>query len=189
MNLAHGASLTPGPASPSPADLGLIASSFASFAEIMTGFSFAALAIYLAYESSKGKHADNDETHTIQVGEDSPDAKDWRNTKQGGRQRNPVEVAAHHEVRRSDVAAALFYSMASLAISSFLYASLTSGVEDPSKIAAAILLYGVLFGTSTLTFFYALTLMTYGNSYTRDAARAAYRVLVIFGPAVVSRFL
>jgi hypothetical protein len=87
------------------------------------------------------------------------------------------------------VAATLFYGMASLAISSFLYASLTTQVESASKVAAALLLYGVIFGASVLAFFYALTLMTYEHADTRRAAKAAYWVVVIIGPAVVLRFL
>jgi PPOX class probable F420-dependent enzyme len=79
--------------------------------------------------------------------------------------------------------------MASLAISSFLYASLTTQVETVSKAAAVLLLYGVVFGPSVLAFFYALTLMTYQNPDTRGAAKAAYLVVVIVGPLVVLRFL
>jgi hypothetical protein len=170
---------------PSDTDLGVTANTFASFAEIMTGFSFAALAIYLAYESAKGKHsADQKEAEARGPGRNERDTRDAK-----GDHLPPSRVGAEHPIRRTQVAATLFYSMASLAISSFLYASLTLQVHSAPKIMAALLLYGVVFGISVLTFFYALTLMTYENPATRRAAKAAYLVVVIAGPAVVLRFL
>jgi hypothetical protein len=151
----------------------------------MTGFSFAALAIYLAYESTKGKHSTKEKGgETQQTG-----GKNSHNTRENGKQKDPTQVGREHPIRRTEVAATLFYGMASLAISSFLYASLTTQVEDPKKVAAALLLYGVIFGASVLSFFYSLTLMTYENPDTRSAAKAAYWVVVIVGPAVVLRFL
>lgn len=167
------------------ADLGVTASTYASFAEIMTGFSFAALAIYLAYESAKGAHSSEVKAGKARYA----DRKNRRTTEENGKQEHPVRVGKKHPIRRTEVAATLFYGMASLAISSFLYASLTTQVGDPQKVAAVLLLYGVIFGTSVLTFFYSLTLMTYENPDTKGAARAAYLVVVIVGPAVVLRFL
>jgi len=79
--------------------------------------------------------------------------------------------------------------MGSLTISTFLYASLTAHIEDLGTAAGLLLLDGVTFGISALSFFYALTLMTHENPGTRRAARAAYWVVVIVGPAVVLRFL
>jgi hypothetical protein len=166
-------------------DLGVTASTYASFAEIMTGFSFAALAIYLAYESAKGAHSAEAKAGKARYS----DRKNRRNTKENDKQENPIRVGKKHPIRRTEVAATLFYGMASLAMSSFLYASLTTQVGDPQKVAAVLLLYGVIFGTSVLTFFYSLTLMTYENPDTKGAARAAYLVVVIVGPAVVLRFL
>jgi hypothetical protein len=174
--------------SPSPvnsADLGVTASSFASFAEIMTGFSFAALVIYLAYESGNGRHRAIETTSAPKKSGRNP-----RDTKgDDNKQLPPLQVGMEHPIRRTEVAATLFYSTASLAISSFLYASLTIQVEAVPKVTAALLLYGVIFGLSVLAFFYALTLMTYENRDARGAARAAYLVVVIAGPAVVLRFL
>jgi hypothetical protein len=173
-----------------PTDLGVTASTYASFAEIMTGFSFAAIAIYLAYESAKGKHStEAKDRQEDNAGEIQRSSKDRYNTEEDGKQKPPVVVGREYPIRRTQVAATLFYSMASLAISSFLYASLTTQVESAPKVAAALLLYGVIFGASVLAFFYALTLMTYEHADTRMAAKAAYWVVVIIGPAVVLRFL
>lgn len=173
-----------------PADLGVTASTYASFAEIMTGFSFAAIAIYLAYESAKGKHStEGKDKQEDNAGETEHSSRNRYNTKEGSKQKLPVVVGREYPIRRTQVAATLFYGMASLAISSFLYASLTTQVESAPKVAAALLLYGVIFGASVLAFFYALTLMTYEHADTRRAAKAAYWVVVIIGPAVVLRFL
>jgi hypothetical protein len=177
LPVARGASST------NSSDLGVTANTYTSFAEIMTGFSFAALAIYLAYESSPGKHNAEKDTcrHT--------DGRASLCTKENDQERKPIDVGADFPICRHQVAAALFFSMASLAISSFLYASLSTQVEYPSKVVAALLPYGVIFGTSVLAFFYSLTLMTYANSFTWLAAKAAYYVVVIAGPAVVLCFL
>ncbi|HEV2377220.1 MAG TPA: hypothetical protein VGS19_34290 [Streptosporangiaceae bacterium] len=171
---------------PQSSDLGVTASTYASFAEIMTGFSFAALAIYLAYERSEGSHSAD--------GKRGPGGPENENERQPPayrdlRGRLPVEVGQEYPIRRDQVAGTLFYSMASLAVSSFLYASLTAQVGDLGKFDALLLLYGTIFGTSVLSFFYALTLMTHGNWFTHWAARPAYWVVVVVGPAVVMRFL
>jgi hypothetical protein len=172
-----------GTSSTNSSDLGVTASTYTSFAEIMTGFSFAALAIYLAYESSPGRHSAETSTCRHTHGGAS------LSTKEGNEQINPIQVGADFPICRHQVAAALFFSMASLAVSSFLYASLSTQVEYASKVVAALLPYGVIFGTSVLAFFYSLTLMTYANSFTWLAAKAAYYVVVIAGPAVVLCFL
>jgi len=172
-----------GTSSTSSSDLGVTANTYTSFAEIMTGFSFAALAIYLAYESSTGKH--NAETNTC----GHTDGGASLCTKENDEQRNPIQIGVDFPICRHQVAAALFFSMASLAVSSFLYASLSTQVEYSSKVVAALLPYGVIFGTSVLAFFYSLTLMTYANSFTWLAAKAAYYVVVIAGPTVVLCFL
>jgi hypothetical protein len=178
------ASPSPSPSSVSPSDLGVTASSYASFAEIMTGFSFAALAIYLAYESSTGRHSTEESEDENSGGNDDSPIR-WENVKG----KLPVQVGIEYPIRRTKVAATLFYAMASLAISSFLYASLTVQVEDVTKVAATLLIYGVVFGASVLAFFYALTLMTYENKASRMAAKAAYWVVVIVGPTIVLRFI
>lgn len=167
-------------------DLGVTATTYASFAEIMTGFSFAALAVYLAYEMATGMHSNEPKTSYIRI----PYKEHRRPIKdENGQNLNPIEVGKRYQVGRAEVAVTLFFAMASLAISSFLYASLTTQVENPNRVAVALLLYGVIFGASVLAFFYALTLMTYLNESTWDAARFAYWVVVIAGPAVVMRFL
>src|SRR5215472_15251881 len=85
---------------PQSSDLGVTASTYASFAEIMTGFSFGALAVYLAYERSKGSHSDE--------GEDSPDAGDSEQAHRPPAYRDlhgrpPTEVGQEHPVRRDQV--------------------------------------------------------------------------------------
>jgi hypothetical protein len=87
------------------------------------------------------------------------------------------------------VTVTLFYAMASLVMSSFLYASITTQADDVERASAGLLLYGVVFGSSVLTLFYALTLMIYENPHTHFAAKYAYWVVVVAGPAVVLRFL
>lgn len=166
------------------ADLSSTASTYASFAEILTGFSFAALAIYLAYEPARGVHSEVALNSLSSRGIKKYSTKD-----SNGRQKHPFQVAKERPIRRTQVAATIFYGMASLAISSFLYASLTAQAADPEKAVTLVLIYGVVFGLSVLSFFYSLTLMTYENTSTRAAAKSAYLVVVIVGPAIILRFL
>jgi hypothetical protein len=179
------------PPQPTPADLSSIASTFASFAEIMTGFSFAALTIYLAYEYSTGAHA-RDESRNQDSGNVTPCTGKCEHRRLWSRQvkcEKLVDLTEKHPVNRNEIGATLFYAIASLAISSFLYASLTGQVEKPAEFADELLVYGIVFGTSVLSLFYAVTLMTYTNSSTRNAAKAAFVVVVLVGPAIVFRFL
>jgi hypothetical protein len=178
------------PLIPSITELGVTASTYASFAEIMTGFSFAAMAIYLGYEAATGRHSAKENANPPgQTSDNLLSSRKRPSTKDDeGNPKDPIQVGFENPIRRSEVAATLFYAIASLAISSFLYANLTTQV-NPSKVVAATLLYGIIFGLSVLTFFYALTLMTYCNSYTQGAAKAAYLMVVIVGPAIVLRFL
>lgn len=171
------------PASQVSADVGSTASTYASFAEILTGFSFAALAIYLAYEPARGAHSEVTNSSRGQV------KSKYRTKDSFGNQKHPFQVARECPIRRTQVAATLFYGMASLAISSFLYASLTAQAADPAKAATLLLVYGLAFGLSVLSFFYSLTLMTYENASTRSAANSAYLVVVIVGPVIILRFL
>ena len=148
---------------PTAAGLSSTASSYSSFAGILAGFSFAALAIYLGWRPKEEERKSS-----------ADQAKD----------------SSNEDVQGPTVAAALFYAMASLIICSFLYASLTAQASDAQKrVPAELLLYGVIFGLSVLALFYALTLMMYEGSHTRDAAKYAYWVVVIAGPIVVLRFL
>ena len=148
---------------PAAAGLSSTASSYSSFAGILAGFSFAALAIYLGWRPEKE--------------EGQPSSAQGKNS-------------STEDIQGTTVAAVLFYAMASLVMCSFLYASLTAQTSDAQKrVPAELLLYGVIFGLSVLALFYALTLMMYERSHTRDAARYAYWVVVIAGPIVVLRFL
>ena len=144
------------------AGLSSTSSSYSSFAGILAGFSFGALAIYLG----------------------------WRPEEEGKPSSAQGKASSNDDIQGTTVAAALFYAMASLVMCSFLYASLTAQTSDVQKrVPAELLLYGVIFGMSVLALFYALTLMMYERSHTRDAARYAYWVVVIAGPIVVLRFL
>jgi len=171
----------------SDADLSSIASTYASFAEIMTGFSFAALAIYLAYEYATGKHSREEGATSKCADRRCEHRTRFPHPFQKGE--HPVEVVRNHPIKRAEIGATLAFSIASLAMSSFLYASLTSQVGQPQKFADELLLYGVVFGTSVLALFYSITLMMYTNPSTTQAAWAAFWIVVFVGPAVVFRFL
>ena len=90
----------------------------------------------------------------------------------------------------------VFYAMASLAMTSFLYGSLAgeAGSEPASSntpsawAVAALLPYGVAFGLSVLMLFYGLTLVMLERGLDREAGWA-YWVVACAGPAVVLRFL
>jgi hypothetical protein len=168
MQMNPGAGILPIPVS--AAGLSSTGSSYSSFAGILAGFSFTALAIYLGWrpEEKGGEPALGHDKS--QPSQDAPLPDKY--------------------IQRTTVAAALFYAMASLVICSFLYASLTAQASDAQKrVPAELLLYGVVFGLSVLALFYALTLMMYERSHTRQAASYAYWVVVIAGPVVVLRFL
>jgi hypothetical protein len=172
-------------------DLGAIASTFASFAEIMTGFSFAALAIYLAYEYALGRHSIAESPNAMCPDYDfsTGKCKHLNRPRRGQEHDRAVVAAAKHPVTRAEISSTLLYAIVSLAICSFMYASLTSQVDQPRRFSGELLIYGIVFGTSVLALIYAITLMTYTNLSTRDAARSAYWIVVFVGPAVVFRFV
>jgi hypothetical protein len=93
-----------------------------------------------------------------------------------------------------DVAATIFYAMASLAMTSFLYASMEGeaatpvGTSPPAWVMAALLPDGVVLGLSVLVLFYGLTLVMLEQSL-KSAAKWAYWAVEIAGLAVVLRFL
>jgi hypothetical protein len=104
-------------------------------------------------------------------------------------QRSPGIRRDGARVNSWQVTTALIYSAASLLISTFLYANLTAQATDRSRAGAELLLYGGVLGVSILLLLYAVTLMIYENSDARSAARWAYWITVIAGPAVIFRFL
>src|SRR5215469_14061216 len=128
------------PPSITPADLGVTASTYATFAEIMTGFSFAALAIYLGFDSARNGKRGSEHQRRSRYGV------------MNGPHERPLVVSRGHPIRRYEVVAVLFYSMGSLTISTFLYASLTAHIEDLGTAAGLLLLDGVTFGISALSF-------------------------------------
>ncbi len=103
---------------------------------------------------------------------------------------NKGEPSSSRHIARAQVAAALFYAMVSLAMCSFLYASISAqAVDAVQRVPVELLLYGIVFGVSVLTLFYSLTLMMYENSHTKDAAGYAYWAVVIVGPIIVLSLL
>jgi hypothetical protein len=150
-------------------DVSSIATSYAAFGGVLVGFAFAGLSIYVNRSPGSG-----------------PDggAVDVLITRQG----DPMHIGL---IKVSAVTATGFYAMASLGISTFLYANLSgTGSDEPTGPAGnALLVYGVAFALSVLTLFYFMTLMLFESSLTRPAAKPAFWVGTIAGSIVVLRFL
>jgi hypothetical protein len=104
-------------------------------------------------------------------------------------QRQPDSKGADARDLGSQVATNLLYSTASLIISAFLYANVTSQASDFPRADGELLLYGGVLGLSVLVMLYSLTLMIYEVRNTRPAVRYAYWLTVIAGPAIIFRFL
>ncbi len=88
----------------------------------------------------------------------------------------------------TQVAATLFYAMASLTICTFLYISLRG---DPNyyRVILAALVYGPALGLSVLSLFYSMLLMFLEHNAIKEAARYLPLVVTIAGPILVIRFL
>jgi hypothetical protein len=71
-----------------------------------------------------------------------------------------------------DVAAAIFYAMASLAICAFLYAGISGDPEGSRRGATLMVWYAVVLSLSVLALFYSLTLMIYERESTRPMPRS-----------------
>lgn len=93
-------------------------------------------------------------------------------------------------VKEGHVTLTVLFAMASLTMTSFLYASLAgeAASEPPALAAAALLPYGVAFGVSVLMLFYALTLVMLEGDH-KAVAGWSYWMVACVGPAVVLRFL
>jgi hypothetical protein len=91
-------------------------------------------------------------------------------------------------IRVSEIAGALFLSMAALGVCSFLYGS-AAGERDDGRAAVALIGDGMALGLSVLALFYTLILMMFSHTVTNDGVRHAYWVVVIAGPVVIMRFL
>lgn len=143
-----------------------VAVAYATFGGLLVGFAFTGLCLYL--QGQKGKKSP--------VKFLTP--RSWV----------PVILK---RVKVSAVAAAGFYAMTSLGMSTFLYANL-SGNDDPTvlgRAVAAMLPYGALLALSVLTLFYFVTLMMLRQPRTVQAARPAFWTTTIAGSVVVLSFL
>jgi hypothetical protein len=154
-----------------PLNVAATAGAYATFGGVLAGFAFAGLCVYLGRDKSGGDDCRASTSAPGQVGESD-----------GNEKLRPVEV--------KHVTVAVFYSMASLAISSFLYSTL-AGVasSSPGAAATAFLSYGIVFALSVLSLFYSVTLMMLEHPLTKDAAKHGYWVVTIAGTIIVLRFL
>lgn len=150
-------------------DVSSIATAYAAFGGVLVGFAFAGLSVYVTRSPGSGS-------------DDS--AVDVLITRQG----KPIRIGV---IQVSAVAAAGFYAMASLGISTFLYANLSGTRSDapPGPAETALLVDGVVFALSVLTLFYFMTLMLFESPPTRRAAKPAFWAGTIAGSVVVLRFL
>lgn len=150
-------------------DVSSIATAYSAFGGVLTGFAFSGLSFYVT-RSEPG--TDRTEVDVLIPRRGKPI-----------RFRLPV----------SAVAAVGFYAMASLGVSTFLYASVATGTSTAQKVeqqgAIALLAYGVIFGLSVLTLFYFVTLMLFERRLTRRAARPAFWVGTFAASIVVLRFV
>jgi hypothetical protein len=147
-------------------DVAAIAKAYADFGGILVGFGFAVLFHYLTKADPDGQRR---------------------------KKKNPEDP---HPVRKAHVTMTVLYAMASLAMTSFLYASLAGEapsspggqLESPPWAVAALLPYGVAFALSVLMLFYGLTLIMLEKKLTGVAAWS-YWMVACAGPAIVLRFL
>jgi hypothetical protein len=146
-----------------------IATAYAAFGGVLVGFAFAGLSIYVT--RSPGSGSDGGAAYVLI-------------TRRG-------ELMRIGLIKVSAVTATGFYVMASLGISTFLYANLSAtGSNAPAGLAdTTLLVYGVAFALSVLTLFYFMTLMLFESSLTRPAAKPAFWAGTIAGSIVVLRFL
>jgi hypothetical protein len=160
-----------------PLSVAATAGAYATFGGVLAGFAFAGLCVYLGRDHGRGDDSSASSSTLGQVSDPGGFCGSDGNKKPG-----PIEV--------KHVAVAVFYSMASLAISSFLYSTL-AGVADsmPGAAATALLSYGIVFALWVLSLFYSVTLMMLEHPLTRDAAKHAYWVVTIAGTVIVLRFL
>ncbi|MEJ3746154.1 hypothetical protein WEI85_23055 [Actinomycetes bacterium KLBMP 9797] len=136
-----------------------VAGQYSAFAGLLTGFAFSGLVLYI------GRQASAHQLTTVD------------------------RYAPPTAVRAADVAASLFYAMTSLGLCAFLYANLSGERPTSGRALTAMLLYGTVLGLSVLSLWHSLTLMMFEHELTKNAARYAYWVVVVVGPAIVMRFL
>jgi hypothetical protein len=170
------------------ADVASSAGSYAAFGGILVAFSLAGLFWYLTEARSRSRACKRQETKRrkaaspARAGQVAPDqSAPWR----------LVDIRTRH------VTLTVFYAMASLTMTSFLYANLSGEAAaqtgpgtngSPPWAVAALLPYGVAFGLAVLMLFYGLTLVMLEQSRNGEAAWS-YWVVACAGPAVILRFL
>jgi hypothetical protein len=158
------------------AEVASTAQNYATWVGILAGFAFGGLCIYLGRMAQSGE-----------------DSESERNSTPGDGVTPPPRERRRRSIRRIkviDVAATLFFAMASLILSSFIYSNLAGEAETrPRSSGVAFLPYGVVLGLSVLILLYSVALMMLENSLTEHAARYAYWVVAIAGPVAVLRFL
>jgi hypothetical protein len=149
-------------------DLSSIASAYAAFGGTLAAFAFGGLSFYVTRPLEP--RARNEVDVVIK-----PDG----------------EPAFLGSIKESIVAASGFYAMASLGISTFLYAHLAGegGAAPKGQAETALLVYGVVLALSVLALFYFMTLILFEHSLTRLAARSAFWAGTFAGSVVVWRFL
>jgi hypothetical protein len=154
-----------GVSAPLPAvDVASAAKAYADFGGLLVGFAFVALFAYL---------------------KEMP-----RRSAGQGHKGKPQQDGAAPDVTEGHVTLTVLFAMASLTMTSFLYASLAgeAASEPPALAAAALVPYGVAFGVSVLMLFYALTLVMLERRH-KAVASWSYWMVACVGPAVVLRFL
>lgn len=155
-------------------DLTSTAQAYATFGAVLAGFAFSGLCVYISRSPSGGEERKNRRARQAADGSKPAIRRD--------EEHDPIEVR--------HVSAAVFYAMASLGISSFLYSNLISIVKSSQGAAVtALLSYGIVFALSVLSLFYAVTLMMLEYRPTKKAAIHAYWVTTIAGTVIVLRFL
>lgn len=161
---------------PPPLYIGADAQTYSTFAGVLAGFAFLGLSVYLT-RSPRDQRIDADLLP----------ASSRIRKRQG-------------PIRAYQIASSTFYAMASLAISSFLYATL-AGQVSPAPLHSVVtgsaagpppaefLAYGLALVLSVLALFYSLTLMLLEYPLTNRAAWNAYWAAIIVGTLIVVRFL
>ena len=175
-------------ATPPPSfDVVTAAQAYSAFGGVLVGFALTGLFWYLTEARKDRKNGPSTEQqqrpaeHKHRPGGHERQAT-WTRHSDGW-----VVIVTRH------VTLTVFYAMASLAMTSFLYASLAGEAvpvqgTSPAWAVAAMLLYGVAFGLAVLMLFYGLTLVMLERGLHREAGWA-YWVVACAGPAVVLRFL
>jgi hypothetical protein len=147
----------------------------ATFGDLLVGFAFAGLCVYIARKPGEEKPKPCQKNPPGSFGKMTERSK-------SGRETLSIEVR--------DVTAAVFFAMVSLAMSSFLYSNLVGITQSEPRVAAmAVLSYGIIFALSVLSLFYGVVLMMLESESTAEVAKTAYWVVTIAGTVIVLRFL